>query len=113
MKLAPTHPLHLAIGFTVWMVWFTLVYGGLSLACATAPPAAEQGSWTWVNGSLLVVTLPVVFGLGWAAWRCGRAAGQRDEGRRFFAWVNTAGYAAATVSTAVVGLPVAFLPPCV
>lgn len=113
MKPEPTHPLHLAIGFIAWMAWFTLAYGGVSLACATAPPPAHAGAWTWVNGSLLALTLVVACVLAWAAWRCGRAAGQGDEGRRFFRWANAAGYAAASVSTAVVGLPLAFVPPCV
>uniref|UniRef100_UPI0017EDA1FE hypothetical protein n=1 Tax=Methylibium sp. TaxID=2067992 RepID=UPI0017EDA1FE len=75
MKAAASHPLQLVLGLTLWAVWFCVAYGGLSVACAVAPPPPERGAWTWVNGSLLLLTLATVLLLAWAAWRCTRAAG--------------------------------------
>lgn len=114
------HPLQLVAGLTVWAVWFTLVYAGVSVACDVAPSALRSGPWNPVTGCLLLFTMLVIALMAWAAWRCARAAsrtaqpradGQRD-GRRFVAWVAAALYATSAVSTAFVGLPLLVLPPC-
>lgn len=120
MKPTAWHPLHMAIGLTLWLVWFTLVYGGSAVACAAAAVPAEAGARNLWNAGLLVLTLLFVLGFGTAAWRCGRAAarlrGGGDAGHQrqcFFASVAAALYGVAAVSTAVVALPLAVLGPCV
>lgn len=118
MKLSVSHPLQLVLGLTLWFAWFCVAYGGLSVACAVAPPPAERGPWTWVNGSLLLLTLATTALLAWAAWACARAAalpaGAPDRApRRFVAATGAALHGTAALSTAFVGLPLAMLPPCV
>jgi type VI protein secretion system component VasK len=117
MKLPASHPLHLVLGLTLWFVWFCVVYGGLSVACAVAPPLPEAGSLNPVNASLLVLTVLTTVLLAWAARRCWGHAQQFPAGsppgrKRFVADVSAALYALAAVSTLVVGLPLLLLPPC-
>jgi hypothetical protein len=117
MKLPASHPLHLVLGLTLWFVWFCVVYGGLSVACAVAPPAPEAGSFNPVNASLMLLTILTAVLLAWAARRCRRDAQQfpaaSPPGRkRFVADASAALYALAAVSTLVVGLPLLVLPPC-
>jgi hypothetical protein len=38
--LSITHPLQLVPGLIIWALWFIAIYGGLSVACALAPPNA-------------------------------------------------------------------------
>lgn len=136
MRLGADHPLQLVLGLTVWFVWFCAVYGGVSVACAVAPPPPGQGALNWVNGALLALTLATTLLLAWAAWTCGRAAHPQTQmartpktaraggaapavpathtaTRRFIARAGAALHATAAVSTVVVGLPLALLPPCV
>lgn len=118
MKVSASHPVQLVLGLTLWLAWFCVAYGGLSVACAVAAPAPERGPWTWVNGSLLLFTLATAAVLAWAAWFCLRAAslpaGAPDLApRRFVAAVGAALHATAALSTLFVGLPLALLPPCV
>jgi hypothetical protein len=111
-----SHPLQMVLGLAAWLAWFTIAYGGLSVACSVAPPAAEQGPYTWVNGGLLLLTVATAAALGWAAWATHREAtraGTQSGRHRFFAWVASVLHATAAVSTLVVGLPLAVLPPCV
>jgi len=108
-----THPVHLVIGLGVWMLWFAVVYGAVSVACSVAPPAAALGARNWVNLGLLALTLPCAAGLAWAAWRCWRSVRAKSSRDRFHAWVNALAYAAAAVATVVVGLPLAWLPTCI
>ena len=72
--LAPHSPWQLAAGYTLWALWFVAAYGGLSVACAVAPPAAGRGPFTALNLALIVLTLGTVALLLGAAWRCWRAA---------------------------------------
>jgi hypothetical protein len=112
--LAPAHPLHLVIGLIVWSVWFVAIYSGLSVGCALAPPAADLGARTWLNGLLLALT---AFSLAWLvfwAWRCWHAARLCLAGspQRFVSSLSAALYGVAAVSTLVIGLPILGLPPC-
>ncbi|APX92080.1 hypothetical protein BWR19_03515 [Halomonas sp. 1513] len=111
-RLALTHPLHLVIGLTLWSLWFVAIYGGLSVACAVAPPAAEQGALTAINVALGLLTVATTALLGWLAWACLEAA--RDElGRpRFVAAVSAGLYLFSAVATLFVGIPVIGVPPC-
>jgi hypothetical protein len=117
MKLPASHPLHLVLGLTLWFAWFCVVYAGLSVACAVAPPAPETGPFNGLNAGLLVLTVLTSLLLGWAARRCWRDAQQfparSPPGRkRFVADASAALYALAAVSTLLVGLPLLVLPPC-
>lgn len=117
-KLAASHPLQLVLGPAIWLVWLTVAYGALSVACAVAAPAPERGPFNWVNGSLLLLTLATATALAWAARMTHRAARRIPEGPqavrdRFLAWAATLLHATAAVSTVAVGIPLALLPPCV
>lgn len=111
------HPLQLALGFTVWSVWFVAAYGGLSLGCSAAPPPPQAGALNWLNGLLALLTLATAAGLSGCAWACWRArasqtAPQRLVGSRFIAPTAAALHAAAALATLFVGLPLVVLPPC-
>lgn len=121
MPLSPYHPLQLALGLAIWFAWFSLMYGGLSLACVTVPPPAQLGPLTWLNGVLLLATGITTAVLAWWAYRCWRAAktvcknieeADRQSGR-LIASVSAGGYLAAAIATLCVGLTVVALPPCV
>jgi hypothetical protein len=117
MKLPATHPLHLALGLTLWLVWFAVVYGAQGAGCAVVQPAAQAGASTPVNVLLGGLTLAFFAGFAAAAAlmaRAARAQGkQGDPGGRFVTRAATALYATAAASTLVVGLPVFLMPPCV
>jgi len=113
--LSPYHPLQLALGLIVWAVWFSVTYGALSIACVLAPPA-EQGTFTWINGILLIAALAVTGLLLFWAHRCWRAA-QRDRAEsssspRMILWLGVGVHLAGAIATLGVGLTVLFLPPC-
>jgi len=117
-RLAADHPWQLVLGLSVWAVWFVVVYGGLSVACAVAPPAPERGSLTAVNAGLGLLTLATTLLLAWAAWACARAARRPPDSpdavrRRFIARTAAVLHAVAAVSTVFVGLPLLALSPCV
>lgn len=108
----PTHPAQLLLGLTLWSLWFVVIYAGLSVACALAPPAPGQGALTAINGGIAALTLPTLTLLGWLAWR-GWCAGRQATGRaRFIALMGAGlhGYSAAGV--VFVAWPLAALPPC-
>ncbi len=110
--LAPSHPVQLVLGLTLWSLWFVAIYGGLSVACELAPPSPEQGALTAINAGLGLLTLVTLALLSWLAWR-GLRAGRQTAGRqRFIALVGAGlhGYSAAGVAFA--GLPIVALPPC-
>ncbi|MCL4184060.1 MAG: hypothetical protein KJ011_11490 [Burkholderiaceae bacterium] len=118
MRRVPAHhPLQLVLGLSVWAVWFVVVYGGTSVACALAPPLAGPGAWNLVNGILLLFTLATLALLLRLAWRCRGASRNAssmppNDARRFIAGLGAALYATAAVSTAFVALPLLVLPPC-
>lgn len=72
--LSPDSPWQLALGFTLWSLWFVGVYGGVSVACAARWAADARGPWNGVNGALIAGTLATVVLLLLAARRCLRHA---------------------------------------
>lgn len=113
--LAPAHPLQLAIGLIVWFAWFVALYGGLSVGCALAPPDASLGARTWLNGLLAALTAITFAWLAWQmrrCWRAGRSGRENASSRRFITTLGASLYAAAAVSTLVIGIPTLGLPPC-
>lgn len=110
--LVPSHPAQLALGLTLWSLWFVAVYGGLSVACALAPPALARGALTGINAWMGLLTLTSVALLAWLAWHCYRGA-RRCSGRaRFVARLAAGLHLFAAVGVLFVGLPIAALPPC-
>ena len=114
---APGHVLHLVLGHALWLVWLTLAYGGLSVACEVAPPQAA-GPMNLLNGALLLLTLLVAALLAWGAWACWRAPGrpngpQEPPGSRFLPRLSAWLYGASALATLLTGLPLLAVPPCV
>ena len=72
--LSPDSPWQLALGFTLWSLWFVGVYGGVSVACAARWAADARGPWNGVNGALIAGTLATLVLLLLAARRCLRHA---------------------------------------
>lgn len=107
----PNHPLQLALGLVIWSMWFVAAYGGLSVGCRLAPPAAASGQFTWINLVLLLITLPVALGLLALARRCWRFAAGTACG--FIPRVAAGIHLGAAVATLAVVLPALYLPPCV
>lgn len=114
--LSPYHPLQLALGLTVWIIWFALMYGALAVACKMAPPLAEQGPFTWINVALLFSTLSVTgLLLFWAnaCWRASRAGiGQTSPSRLFIARLGAGINLMGAIATLSLGLMALLLPPC-
>lgn len=110
--LAPTHPLQLLLGLTLWSIWFIAVYATLSVGCSFAAPAVTAGALNWINGLLLVLTLLTLAFLVTAAWRCWHAPLQ-DEQPRFIARTAAALHGVAAITTLAISVPILVLPPCV
>jgi hypothetical protein len=113
--LSPSHPLQLALGLIVWSAWFVAIYGALSVGCALAPPDAELGARTWLNGLLAALTALTFAWLVRQAVVCLHATQTGTAGspqRRFMTPLSASLYVVAAVSTLVIGLPVLGLPPC-
>ncbi|CAM4099720.1 hypothetical protein VRRI112168_14465 [Vreelandella rituensis] len=109
-----THPIHLVVGLTLWSAWFVTMYGGLSVACAVAPPAPEQGPLTLLNAGLALLTLVTAAFLAWLGWKCFHASRQENvRAAHFCALVSSGLYVASIVAVLFVGMPVLGLPPCV
>lgn len=105
------HPLQLALGLSVWMVWFVVVYAGLSLGCIVdhrvggVPPAL-------LRGVLLTSAAIVLAGLAYGALRCMRAARHAEGPGRFVAAASGCLHVAAGLSVVFVALPLLWLPLC-
>ena len=114
---SPYHPLQLALGLIVWAVWFSAIYGALSVACVLAPPPPAQGPFTWINATLLLCTLPVIALLLLWARQCWRAVeegkGRDTPPRRLIVRVAAGVHLAGAIATLSVGLTLLVLPPCV
>ncbi len=65
--LSQPHPLHLVLGFALWLAWFALLYAAQGVGCAVAPPPAQQGAFTSINVLLGVGTLAFLAGFAAAA----------------------------------------------
>ncbi|MGJ7457529.1 hypothetical protein ACR80S_05830 [Halomonas sp. MA07-2] len=110
--LAPSHPVHLLLGLTLWSLCFVALYAGLSVACELAPPLPGQGALTAINAWLAVLTLATLALLGWLAWR-GLRFGRGVVGRpRFIALVGAGLHLYSAAGVAFLGLPLVALPPC-
>ncbi|WP_295535958.1 hypothetical protein [uncultured Pseudacidovorax sp.] len=72
--LSPDSPWQLALGFTLWSVWFVVVYGGVSVACSKRWFAGAAGSGTAASAALMGVTALTIVLLALAAVRCLRHA---------------------------------------
>lgn len=110
---SPGHPVQLILGLTIWSLWFVALYGGLSVACAVAPPAPGQGTLTALNLWLGLLTLVTLGALLWLARFC-LAALRREPGRAacFIAAVAAGLHLFSAAGVAFVGLPLVALPPC-
>ena len=115
MILSPAHPMQLVLGPIVWSLYFVLLYGGLSVGCAVAPPDPSIGSRNAIKGLLLVLTVATVVLLTYWSCRCWRASdgARENEQPRFVARVAAGTHLAAAVAVLAIGLPVVGLPPCV
>lgn len=121
-RLVPHSPWQLAAGYTLWSLWFVAVYGGLSVACSRAPPGAERGPFNSLSLGLMILTVATVCLLLIAARQCwrgrrvarheGPAHRERAVRHRFLAGLSALLHLTAAVATGFVGLPLAWLPPC-
>ena len=112
---SPYNPIHIALGLVLWSLGFVLLYGGLSVGCALAPPPAEQGPWTWLNALLGLGALLGVALLLWLARLFQQAARRAPEqpAARFVARLAACTHLVGAIATLVVALPSLSLPPCV
>ncbi|WP_422102290.1 hypothetical protein [Vreelandella sp.] len=111
-RLNFTHPIHLAVGLTLWSLWFVGVYSGLSVACAVAPPAPEDGAMTLLNAGLGMVSLIFTAGLLLLAWGSFQVAKQHRGRQHFHAVVSGWLYLFSAFGVAFAGLPIIAVPPC-
>lgn len=111
---SPGHPVQLILGLTIWSLWFVALYGGLSVACAVAPPSPGQGALSGLNLWLGLLSLVTLAALLWLARFC-LAAVRRERSRaaRFIAAVAAGLHLFSASGVAFVGLPLVALPPCV
>ncbi|UTF60208.1 hypothetical protein [Gilvimarinus sp. DA14] len=63
------HPMQKILGLIIWSLYFVFMYGGLSVACNHFSPGADKGALTWINASVILITLLVTLGLLYQAWR--------------------------------------------
>ncbi|RDB43502.1 hypothetical protein DU490_07160 [Halomonas sp. DQ26W] len=111
--LSLTHPIQLVGGLTIWSIWFVAIYGGLSVACAVAPPDPLRDMWTGINLAVGLATLgamALLLLLSWAAVLAARRTSVRRE--CYFGNVSAGIYLFSAGATLFVGYPVIFLPPC-
>jgi len=111
-RLHFTHPIHFIIGLTLWSGWFVTVYGGHALACEVALPEPEQGVFTLINATLLVISLLAAALLAWLTCGCWQVT-KRHQGRlRFNAWLSTGLYFFSTLGVVFAAMPIVGIPPC-
>src|SRR5690606_23875386 len=86
MMRSLSHPVHLILGLFIWACWFVVMYGGLSAVCSIEPPERGLRSPTWLNYSLMaltVVTVLLVFNLARSCWQARRTPSARSPQARF------------------------------
>ncbi|MBP5980387.1 MAG: hypothetical protein KA748_09275 [Halomonas sp.] len=111
-RLHLTHPGHFVGGLTLWSIWFIAIYGGLSVACAVAPPDPAQGALTSINISLLLLSLLTALLLAGLAWGCFQEAKHHKGRQHFNAFVSAWLYVFSAVGVMFVAGPMVGLPPC-
>lgn len=109
--LSPFHPLQLTLGLIVWAGYFVLVYALLSIACEHFSPPPGDGPATWLNLTLLAVTLIVALTLLYQAWRSWKIT-TPAAAPRFINRIGVAVYLAAAIATVATGVPALVLTPC-
>lgn len=109
------HPVQIPLGLILWSLWFVALYGGLSVACSVAPPDPGKGAQTAINLALGLLTLVTFVLLAWLARRFWRVSGSPElNERQIFVTRLTSGiHMIAALATLFVGIPLAWLPPCV
>lgn len=115
--LSTYHPIQLAFGLTVWILWFIAKYGALAFFCEQVPPPIEQGFFTWINAALLIGSVAVTgLLLFWAhnCWRAARAGNNQADAeiKLFIAWLGAGINLSGAVVTLSQGLLSLLLPPC-
>ncbi|MDN7125493.1 hypothetical protein J6I90_11415 [Pseudidiomarina sp. 1APP75-32.1] len=113
MKTLRAHPLHLFAGPLLWAIWYVVLYSGQALGCETAPPPANAGVWTWLNGLLLLHTLVFAMILLYLTWLAHRSTPAASGNGRFILRVSTGVYLVATIAVLAIGLQSVIYPPCV
>lgn len=118
MKPFPFHPVNLVLGLIIWALWFVVLYGGLSVACAFAPPQTEAGAWTWINAVSLVLALIVSGYLLVCAYRCWKASSpshvvEVEPLQTFTSKTSAAVYLVSAFASLMLALPGVLLPPCI
>ncbi|PFG53404.1 hypothetical protein ATG98_2511 [Marinobacter sp. LV10R520-4] len=118
MKPSPFHPVNLVLGLIIWALWFVLLYGGLSVACAFAPPDAEAGAWTWVNAASLILAFIVAGYLLACAYGCWKASSPphiagAEAVNPFISKISASVYLVSAFASLMLTMPGVFLPPCV
>lgn len=113
MKTLRAHPLHLFAGLVIWAVWYVVLYGGQAVGCELAPPAADAGAWTWLNGLLLLHTLVFAVVLLYLTWLAHRSTPHEPGNGRFILRVSTTVYLVSTIAILVIGSQNVIYPPCV
>lgn len=111
MTIRP-HPLHLAIGLTVWFVFFIVVYGGMSVGCEISDARYSTNPLNIINGFVLLVTIIFTIPLAWLAWKCHLATPSKPNQGRFVMRLSAVLYGISALATVLVGLPGAIYPPC-
>ncbi|WP_028241784.1 hypothetical protein [Stutzerimonas azotifigens] len=115
-RLSAFHPIQIPLGLVLWSLWFVVMYGGLSVVCAVAPPDPALGAWTWTNlalGALTLVTLALLLWLAVRFWRLSRPPHELNERQVFVTKLAAGIHLVAALATLYVGTPLLFLPPCV
>lgn len=111
---SPYNPVHIPLGLVLWSIWFVVIYGGLSVGCSLFPPDPEQRQWTWLNGSLAVLSLFTALALLGLA-RLFQLAGRNDRAtpaERFVARLAAGVNLIGAIATVFVAIPILSLPPC-
>lgn len=113
--LSPHHPLQLVLGLLLWSLWFVLIYGGLSVACAFLPSAAQAGPFSLTNLLLGLSALLFMLATGWLGWRCWRAGQVRGQysWQRFVALCGAGVHLIGLLATLFIAIPLFMLPPCI